>query len=236
MGIQQIKQWTYKLDGTGTTDWGDLCEAFAIAKTGLAQSPINIERADAHTAVSELPVTYHYTNLTFDCEMKGDRVFHAYPQENTNYLTYRGVKYHLTNWHMHMPSEHQMDGFHYPLEGHLVHTNEQGGVIVRAFFMKIGERDNRLLAGLAEQWQLAQSTGKKGSWKFNPATLIADNRETIYVYDGSLTTPPTLECVTWMVRKRPMIISHEQYTAFVNLLNGSNRPIQPLNGRIVSKY
>ena len=50
-------------------------------------------------------------------------------------------------------------------------------------------------------------------------------------YKGSLTTPPCSEGVRWFVRQEPIALSAEQITAFTDIINNNNRPVQPLNDR-----
>ena len=52
-------------------------------------------------------------------------------------------------------------------------------------------------------------------------------------YDGSLTTPPCSEGVTWIVMSEPIQLSAEQIGAFRRIVDGNNRPVQPLHGRPV---
>lgn len=52
--------------------------------------------------------------------------------------------------------------------------------------------------------------GKQTSFSnFNPATLLPGCLD-YWTYDGSLTTPPLLESVTWIVCKEPISVSSEQ--------------------------
>nr|KAF6300336.1 carbonic anhydrase 2 [Myotis myotis] len=63
-------------------------------------------------------------------------------------------------------------------------------------------------------------------------------------YPGSLTTPPLLECVTWIVLREPISVSSEQINTFrqlsfnkegeaEELMVDNWRPTQPLHGRQV---
>jgi carbonic anhydrase len=55
-----------------------------------------------------------------------------------------------------------------------------------------------------------------------------------YRYDGSLTTPPCSEGVKWLVMTTPVQLSAAQIAAFTSIVEPNNRPVQPLNGRVVA--
>ena len=52
-----------------------------------------------------------------------------------------------------------------------------------------------------------------------------------YRYNGSLTTPPCTEGVTWFVMAAPVELSAEQIATFQSLYDDNYRPVQPLNER-----
>jgi len=65
------------------------------------------------------------------------------------------------------------------------------------------------------------------------ADLLPADRD-YYRFNGSLTTPPCSEGVTWLVMKQPLRVSPGQVDAFAALMGGpTNRPVQPLNSRVV---
>jgi len=54
-------------------------------------------------------------------------------------------------------------------------------------------------------------------------------------YEGSLTTPPCSEVVSWYVLKAPIAVSLAQKNAFVALFGQNARPTQLLHGRNVTQ-
>jgi carbonic anhydrase len=48
-----------------------------------------------------------------------------------------------------------------------------------------------------------------------------------------LTTPPCSKEVTWLVMNHAVQMSAEQIEAFTEIMSGTNRPLQPLAGRVL---
>jgi carbonic anhydrase len=146
-----------------------------------------------------------------------------------------GATWPLLQFHFHAPSEHTLDGLHYPMEMHLVHAGADGkpGLVVAVFLVQGG--DNPALTPV-----FASLPKEKGQRRDEPSTVIDLDQllppDRGYVtYEGSLTTPPCTEGIRWFVLKSPGGVSGDQLGAFVTLfgMNPTNRPIQPLNGRAV---
>ncbi|MEJ1288373.1 carbonic anhydrase 2 [Cricetulus griseus] len=84
--------------------------------------------------------------------------------------------------------------------------------------------------------------GKSAAFtNFDPRSLLPGNLD-YWTYPGSLTTPPLLECVTWIVLKEPITVSSEQMSQFRKLSFNAEgepeehmvdnwRPAQPLKNR-----
>uniref|UniRef100_A0A7M4FQT1 carbonic anhydrase n=1 Tax=Crocodylus porosus TaxID=8502 RepID=A0A7M4FQT1_CROPO len=78
---------------------------------------------------------------------------------------------------------------------------------------------------------------------FDPSILFPKSRD-YWTYEGSFTTPPCEECVTWILLREPIVVSPDQMAKLRSLsMNSENepfrplvdnwRPLQPLKGRIV---
>ncbi|EFX90668.1 hypothetical protein HMPREF0027_2274 [Actinobacillus ureae ATCC 25976] len=67
----------------------------------------------------------------------------------------------------------------------------------------------------------------------NPQQLLPQNQE-YFRLNGSLTTPPCSEGVNWVVFKTPLDASQTQIEAMQKIIGQeNNRPVQPINSRIV---
>jgi carbonic anhydrase len=81
--------------------------------------------------------------------------------------------------------------------------------------------------------QLAKNGNQNTNILFNPKQLYPHNRS-YYRYTGSLTTPPCSESVTWILFRQPIILSKAEIEDISHYLaKNNNRPIQPLNNRII---
>lgn len=66
--------------------------------------------------------------------------------------------------------------------------------------------------------------------EINAADLLPTDQR-YYTFEGSLTTPPCSDGVTWFVLKHPTSISGDEVDRFSKLYPMNARPVQPLNGR-----
>lgn len=85
--------------------------------------------------------------------------------------------------------------------------------------------------------KIPEKEGKiqKVSVPINVMDLLPEDR-TYYRFNGSLTTPPCTEGVRWLVMKMPVPVSEKQVGVFSHAIHHpNNRPMQPLNARMVLK-
>jgi carbonic anhydrase len=141
--------------------------------------------------------------------------------------------YALVQFHFHAPSEHTVDGEHFPMEMHFVHQAEDGALAVVGVLIEEGARN----PSIALLWaQLAAVPGTERTVQI-PADfadhVFSGDATGIYHYGGSLTTPPCSEGVQWYVRRTPTQLSRDQIAAFTAVYDHNNRPVQVLNRRTV---
>ncbi|XP_040597314.1 carbonic anhydrase 13 isoform X6 [Mesocricetus auratus] len=167
--------------------------------------------------------------------------------------------YRLRQFHLHWGSaddhgsEHVVDGVRYAAELHVVHWNSDkypsfveaahasDGLAVLGVFLKIGEH-NPQLQKIPDILDSIKEKGKQTRFtNFDPLSLLPPSWD-YWTYPGSLTVPPLLESVTWIVLKQPINISSQQLARFRSLLCtaegetaafllSNHRPPQPLKGR-----
>lgn len=230
------KHWAYETSAetAGPAEWGSLPGDAACA-TGARQSPVDLAtRAPFPVEAKDLPnPTFKYGTTKLRLVNNGHTVQADVDPGST--VEVDGAVWTLLQLHFHAPSEHSLDGLHYPMEMHLVHAGPDGkpGLVVGLFLVQGG--DNPAFSPL-----LSDLPKVKGARKEDPAVtvdlakLLPENRTTLR-YDGSLTTPPCTEGIRWFVLQTPGGLTGEQVGAFVSLphMTPSNRPAQPLNGRKV---
>jgi carbonic anhydrase len=220
--------WSYKADH-GPTHWGEMKEDFAACNIGHAQSPIDIHAKDARKAA--LPA------IAFDYKPSPLRIIDNGHTVQVNYapgsgITVDGKRHELVQFHFHKPSEEKIEGKAHAMVAHLVHKGADGKLAVVAVLLDAG-KENALLKTL---WSNVPPEKEKEA---TPAGVTIDASALLpasrayYTFDGSLTTPPCSEGVTWYVLKSPVHESKEQIAAFGKLYAANARPVQPLNGRVV---
>ncbi|EFJ07297.1 hypothetical protein SELMODRAFT_133933, partial [Selaginella moellendorffii] len=101
-----------------------------------------------------------------------------------------GTLYSVSEYHIHAPSEHTVNGKHLAVEGHLVHRSEDNRLAVVAVMYTIGSEDD-----------LLSISGEQDVQVVDPSLLNVGGKR-FFRYVGSLTSPPCTEQVTWSVLRR----------------------------------
>ena len=220
--------WAYSGE-SGPAHWGELEAKYEMCGKGKNQSPINL----TGLVESEL------TPIAFDYGSKGSEILNNGHTVQVNIEPGSAISvnqhvFELKQFHFHAPSENQIEGKSFPLEGHFVHGDAKGNLAVVAVMYQEGQ-ENAILASLWKQ--MPTHAGDKISLNkpISAAELLPASRD-YYRFNGSLTTPPCSEGVSWLVMKQPVEVSAEQISAFSEVIHHqNNRPIQPTNARAVLK-
>ncbi|MEB6334133.1 carbonic anhydrase [Serratia rhizosphaerae] len=218
--------WSYDGD-EGPDHWGKLTQDFSLCSTGKNQSPVNIQSA--------LKTHHGKLNLTFQpgkqqIANNGHSIQINVSEGNT--LTLDNTTYTLQQFHFHSPSENEIDGKRFPLEAHFVYQDNGGALAVLALMFNQGAANTQL----AQAWKQMPTDVGKTAALFPPMDIKAllPKKFNYFRFSGSLTTPPCSEGVIWMVLNKPATASAQQISQFTSVIHHTNnRPIQPLNGRII---
>jgi carbonic anhydrase len=198
------------------------------------QSPINLEA----TVSADGP--RDYLRLAWSSALDGFSVVgdHGreiiFPLSDDKYLELQGKPFRLRSFHFHHPCEHLLNGKQFLGELHIVHQNvEDCSLAVIGIFLGIDPdaRDNKELVALAECFQRAKES--PCVIPLRPSWWLPDKRERVFRYEGSLTTPPFTESVSWIVLPEPKLVSKELFHAIFGSHPQKARGIQPLNRRYV---
>ena len=193
-------------------------------------------------------------------------------------------RYRLDQFHCHwgesneLGSEHTVNGRHYSAELHFVHYNMEkyhslskaarhpDGLAVLSVFVD-AQSQHHNHAELEKIVAHLKSVQLKGEHSIIKQSIRIENllpvNRSYWSYQGSLTTPPYLESVTWFVLKQPIKCNTSQIEKFRNLkssirrhqhqsqnqhdqdqessdgqsyIRSNHRPTQPLNGRTIVMY
>ncbi len=210
----------------GPEHWGDKDSANAACQHGTQQSPIDINSTTP--AFASAPQIDWKSISNADVLNTGHTL--QLNVQNAGGIVLDGVAYELLQLHFHTPSEHTINGRHFPMEGHFVHKASNGALAVIGVMFAEGANN----AELDPMWWSAPLSPGKASVAFNLdlEDLLPINRAA-FRYEGSLTTPPCTEIVSWTVLQTPLSVSKTQIAAFRALIGDNARPTQPLYRRYV---
>ncbi len=222
--------WTHHAGDEGPENWKNLCDGFADCG-GQAQSPIDIKSDALKSPAGLQAITVNYGASAVNIINNGHTVQFNISGEHTAMLG--GKEYKLLQFHYHALSEHTIDGKYYPLEVHFVHKHSDSDFAVIGVMFEKGAANPLFDRYLAH---FPQSGGDyKATETFEPAAMLPSDMS-YYHYQGSLTTPPCSEVVSWYVLKTPVTASARQLEDFAKILDNNYRPVQPLNGREVMVF
>ena len=218
--------WTYG-PHEGPAEWGALSPEFATCGLGKHQSPIDIRDAKA----ADLPeIGFHYQQAPLAVIDNGHTIQVNYAPGS--WIELGGVRYELVQFHFHKPSEEKIDGKQHAMVAHLVHKNADGKLAVVAVLLD-GGGANAMIDSI---WKNLPKEKQKevvvSNVTVDAGTLLPANHG-YYTFQGSLTTPPCSEDVTWLVLKTPLKITSSEITRFGAIYPMNARPTQAQNDRLI---
>jgi carbonic anhydrase len=220
------------------------------------QSPIRLTFNTAYRLADPTKLlTIHYPHykrykVTYDPNSHGHGNFEL-SGNSCPTLTYNGDVFRLWQVHIHHGSEHTVDSFDpHSFEVHFVHLPQGGTKNDRKVVVGIlyDEMPGYSQAGLeefgaqipsSEQMQLLRTARRSLHLKFTPGAFFPSlpNKKpdlvNWYHYEGSLTSFPYTENVSWFVMQKPAHVDPSKTIALKLFAEQEARGLQPLARRIV---
>nr|ACO12737.1 Carbonic anhydrase 2 [Lepeophtheirus salmonis] len=227
-----MANWGYD-ECNGPEKWG---ESFSIGKDGARQSPVAIDTSKVQVIPEFTELKFKYVpDNTKDIENTGSS-WKVNINGTGSSLTGGPLKdnHELWQYHAHWGSdnakgsEHRVDGKMFSAELHLVHWNtkypspevaadKEDGLAVLGMFIEVGEKHEEFQK-VVDSLQKIKFKGEKTvlASSVDPTKFLPKSKD-FWTYEGSLTTPPLYESVTWIVFREPIQLSEEQITAMRNI-------------------
>ena len=153
-------------------------------------------------------------------------------------VTGKRLKFYLKNMHFHTPSEHAFDSIKHSIEGHFVHSLDEGETTLKS---DSDEPLNKLVFGIMFNCKSDHANAFLASLKINQLNTatkvylksfmeIVVGKEAFH-YEGSLTTPNCDEAVNWFVMRRVQGCSIAQEKDFTTVENNNYRNVKSVNQR-----
>ena len=228
--------WSYTEEG-GPAGWGKLSPVYAACDSGKSQSPVDL-LSDAPEGSPKWKIEYKTTSLRIAHNQQVDELINnghtiQVSPEKGSTITYEGKLYELKQFHFHTPSEHTINGKHFPMEIHLVHQADDNSLAVIGVLVMEGKHNKNFDQLIKYLPNVPGEKKTHDSVKIEIGITVPKHLYA-YHYIGSLTTPPCSGNVQWMVLKNPIAMSKDQITEFSSRMKNNNRPVQPMNDRTLT--
>ena len=140
-----------------------------------------------------------------------------------------GDTYTHAQTHIHLSSEHTIDGKYYAAELHMVHLNAEGSraSVLGTMIRPVLPYDNPMFEHLLKRWsEVREADGCDciDHFTFDPEPGfeldVYENMKgkDFFHYDGGLTTPGCNEIVWWNFNTEPMQISVRQFNIMTDII------------------
>lgn len=247
----------------GPPDWKQEYPSCGLNK----QSPINIDAANAATLESLVALEINWAETEGKIRNLGSSVDIAIEDPSKNiFKDGLGKEYLLTGIHIHWHqtsategTEHLISGQHKAIEAHFVHFSKlysnlteavesgtAGALSVIGVLFDVGTTPHDAMGTIITSRApslVAPDPENEIDITLDPRKLLPSNLS-YYHYDGSLTTPPCAEVVSWYVLSEVQHVSQAQLDAIRTMkhdngtwnLQTNVRPVQATNNRTVYFY
>jgi carbonic anhydrase len=111
-----------------------------------------------------------------------------------------------------------------------VHKRDDGKIAVVGVMLEKGAAQNKAWTPYTDSLSLMEGATSEIQIDWN--AMLPMKRDT-FRYQGSLTTPPCSEGVTWVLMQSPVQLSAAQIEAFQKAYDHNNRPVQAIGTRVI---
>ncbi len=223
-------EWSYS-GATGPSSWGALSPLYLNCASSTRQSPIDITGAVNDNTLSPISFAGIHAH-DVDLINNGHTIEQEYSAGST--ISFKGKTWTLLQFHFHTQSEHQIAGIASPMEAHFVFKdNASSNLLVIGMMINTGP-SNAFLALFENTLPANKGDHVANTTSLDPTTFLTSG-SSYWTYDGSLTTPPCSPIVTWVFLKTPATATAAQIQKFATIMHSNFRPVQPINGRIISQ-
>ncbi|WWT73792.1 carbonic anhydrase family protein [Lautropia mirabilis] len=220
--------WSYG-GNEGPAYWGELSTDYSQCSIGRNQSPVDLNQDDAIRSNKD-SVQVDYQPMGYELVNNG-HTLRATPQGTQPPLQIGSRTFTLKQFHFHDPSEHTFKGRHFPLELHRCIAPKMVRWPCWPWCSRKGMRTRHWRRWSPSRCPRGQTRKLTEPLDIRP---LLPKKLSYFRLNGSLTTPPCSEGVTWVVFSSPVTASKAQIEALSRLMGGpNNRPVQPLNARIL---
>lgn len=219
--------WEYEgMDGPEF--WAELCSDYTTCG-GTVQSPVSLKNYKLDQSLETLNIS----TVTTKTKVENNGHTLVFSVESGSTFEVNGQTFNLIQFHTHTPSEHSLTGFNnLPMELHFVHQNPINGNLAVVGVLVMYGKSNRLFTEIQNNLPKSKGDSLVLDYQFDPGSLLP-SLNSYFTYNGSLTTPPCSEIVTWFVMESPIEASISQIEKFREIEMENNRPLQNLGKRTV---
>jgi carbonic anhydrase len=201
----------------------------SLCQTGRKQSPVDIV-APVRQKMAALDFQYRQSPLRIANDGHTARVRMA----KGSRLLIGKDSYTLQQFHFHTPGGDRIEGEEFAMAAHLLHKSQSGQLLALVVLFRQGA-ENPALATLWPRIPVrADGDHTVADALADPAALLPAGHA-YYRYEGSLTSSPCTEGVTWLVMKQPLTVSAEQLAYWRTRFADNIRAPQKLQGRVVQE-
>jgi len=218
-----IKKWGYPAINS---KWGALCES------GDTQSPIDLP--ELTEAQPQYPLVeymqYRQVSMIGVDSGVGLKWNPKKGEPELGYLTMDKAKFSMMYWTIHTGSEHTSNGKQFDMELQFYHKSQFGRMVVLSVLCSVMP-----LRKASTFWNQIRDAMSEPT-EVNPMLLLRDmelDTSRWFEYEGSLTTPPCDQGITWIVLAEQCAVPHDfyKYATSFDSMQENFRPPQPIKKR-----